>query len=449
MIEEDLKGDILIVDDIAENIKVLANILEDKNYKVRKALNGKIALRSLRSNPPDLILLDIKMPEMDGYEVCQQIKADPETQDIPIIFISALNEVFDKVKAFQLGGSDYITKPFQIEEVIARIENQLTIQRQKKQLEEEIDKRKDAEEILYQSRALLASILNTSLDGIAALQAVRKPLSAEIEDFRCLTINPVFSEMISSYSDNLVGKLIGKKLISRIAPQLFNKFVDLVENGGTLQEDIFYKNGDQDYWYHFIAIKLGDGFSLTVRDITKIKKVELQLKSLANIDGLTKIANRRLFDQTIEEEWRRHLRVQQSLSLIITDVDFFKRYNDFYGHIKGDQCLSQIAQTISRCVKRAGELVARYGGEEFAIILPNTDQKNALELAKLIKEQVHKLQIDHQASDVKNYVTISIGIATIIPDNNCSLTKFINLADRALYKAKESGRDRLICGKFN
>ncbi|MEG4008099.1 response regulator [Microcoleus sp. Pol11C1] len=150
---EENKGNILIVDDTPENLQVLSATLSDRGYKVRGVINGKMAIRAARSGSPDLILLDIKMPEMDGYEVCTQLKEDPNTSEIPVIFISALDEVLDKVTAFKVGGVDYVTKPFHVAEVLARIEHQLTIQRLKKQLldrnkelQEEIIERKKAEE---------------------------------------------------------------------------------------------------------------------------------------------------------------------------------------------------------------------------------------------------------------------------------------------------------------
>jgi len=150
---EENRGNILIVDDTPENLQVLSVTLLDRGYKVRGVINGKMAIRAAMSGSPDLILLDIKMPEMNGYEVCAQLKAEPQTSEIPIIFISALDEVLDKVKAFQIGGVDYITKPFQVEEVLARVEHQVTIKRLQKeliarniQLQKEIIERKKAEE---------------------------------------------------------------------------------------------------------------------------------------------------------------------------------------------------------------------------------------------------------------------------------------------------------------
>ncbi len=141
-------SNILVVDDTPDNLRLLSAMLSEQGYKVRKALNGKTALNTIYQVPPDLILLDINMPSMNGYEVCQQLKEDVKTKDIPVIFISALDDVLDKVKAFDVGGVDYITKPFQAEEVMARIENQLTIQRQKKQLQQEIKEREKTEKTL-------------------------------------------------------------------------------------------------------------------------------------------------------------------------------------------------------------------------------------------------------------------------------------------------------------
>lgn len=139
---------VLIVDDLPNNVRLLSIMLTEKGYQVRKAINGQMALNTVRSLIPDLILLDINMPDLNGYQVCEQLKADEKTREIPVIFISALDDVFDKVKAFQVGGVDYISKPFQGEEVMARIENQLTICRQKKQLQNEIKERQKTEETL-------------------------------------------------------------------------------------------------------------------------------------------------------------------------------------------------------------------------------------------------------------------------------------------------------------
>ncbi|MDB9509942.1 response regulator [Kamptonema animale CS-326] len=274
----DTKGNILIVDDLIENLRFLTDILIQRGYKVRSITNGKMALRSIRNHPPDVILLDIKMPEMDGYEVCQALKADEITSEIPVIFLSALDEVIDKVKAFKVGGVDYITKPFQSEEVIARIHTQLTIQQQKHQLKEQIEQHQQTAEILYQSRILLANLLNSSQDGIAAVQAVRDTITEEVNDFHCLVVNPVFAKLFGQKREQIMGKSTLKKLFDRLTPPLFDLLLEVVETGEVLEQEFYWKNNNQQIYYYLTAVKFGDGCSITVRDITNIKLLEFKMK---------------------------------------------------------------------------------------------------------------------------------------------------------------------------
>ena len=295
------KGNILIVDDILENLQLLSDALLQLGYTVRSVTSGRMALKTVKVKRPDVILLDIKMPEMDGYEVCRTLKADADFRQIPVIFISALDDVFDKVTAFKSGAIDYITKPFQIEEVLARLENQLTIQRQQQLLEQENIKRREAEEVLYQSRALLASVLNSSLDGIAAMQAVRNTETGEIEDFRCLVVNPVISRAFKRTREEMIGKLVLKKFINQVDPEQLNRFVNIVEMGGILEEDFYYESGNS-CWFHFVAVKLGDGFSITIRDITARKQAEFELQQQAKNLELTLRELKRTQAQLIQSE---------------------------------------------------------------------------------------------------------------------------------------------------
>jgi diguanylate cyclase (GGDEF)-like protein len=170
----------------------------------------------------------------------------------------------------------------------------------------------------------------------------------------------------------------------------------------------------------------------------------VSLSREASIDVLTQIANRRAFDQRLEKEWYRLAREQFPLSLLLCDVDFFKRYNDRYGHLAGDACLRTVAKSIESCIRRPADLVARYGGEEFAVILPNTLQEGATFMANKICQAVSDLQIPHEASFMNTHVTISIGISTTFPDQNVSLKTIIESADKALYSAKDQGRDRAV-----
>ncbi|MEA5476685.1 diguanylate cyclase [Pseudanabaena galeata UHCC 0370] len=204
-------------------------------------------------------------------------------------------------------------------------------------------------------------------------------------------------------------------------------------------------NGDV-AWYGF-AIDVSDRkqAELDLAQVEKdLKAANQELQRLVNLDGLTQIANRRCFDERIIYEWQRLHREKQPLSLLMFDVDYFKRYNDHYGHQLGDECLLRIAQAVDQVVYRPADLVARYGGEEFIVILPNTNLEGSIAVAKNLHEAIADLQIPHQDSDVSDIVTISMGIASDIPNLERSPYVLINQADQALYYAKQQGRNQLV-----
>ncbi len=320
--------DILIVDDIPNNILFLKKIFATQGYHIRQANNGSQAIKEIGVKIPDLILLDINMPIMDGYQVCKIIKSNPRTQEIPIIFLSGCDRADDKIKAFNLGGIDYITKPFYPEEVLIRTKNQITIQEQKKQL-------------------------------------IRQNLSLQKE--------------------------IEKRKLAEAS----------------------------------------------------LRKANQKLEELATIDDLTRVANRRHFNQYLSQQWQQMTREQKPLALIICDVDHFKLYNDTYGHQQGDDCLRHVAQILSAHAKRKTDLLARYGGEEFAVILPYSSWQGALYIAQTICDAVLEAHIPHESSTTSDYVTLSIGVSCIIPDQENSPDDLLKNADKALYQSKSKGRNQV------
>ena len=177
-----------------------------------------------------------------------------------------------------------------------------------------------------------------------------------------------------------------------------------------------------------------------------LTEANLKLENMAVRDGLTGLFNRRYFDQVLKNEWMRLQRTNQPLSLILSDIDYFKKYNDSYGHLAGDECLKQVAEGIKNAVQRVSDVAARYGGEEFAVILPNTDSDGAKAIAQAIKDRILESAIPHKSSDVKKIVTMSLGIATVIPTDSSDTDDFIVQADDALYKSKENGRNRITAG---
>jgi diguanylate cyclase (GGDEF)-like protein len=294
------KSTVLIVDDQPNNIQVLAEILAS-TCEVLFATNGKKALELASSKDIDLILLDVVMPEMNGYEVCRRLKNDEKTREIPVIFVTAMNEVDDETKGFDVGGVDYITKPISPPTVRARVKTHLQLK--------------------------------------------------------------------------------------------------------------------------------------ATRDL---------LEEMALIDGLTEIANRRRFDETLNREWKRALRSQHPLSLIILDVDFFKHFNDTYGHANGDDCLRGIASALAKTFQRPSDLAARYGGEEFAVILTDTDAPGAREVLEKVLDNIASLDIPHSNSAAASYVTVSLGGITMIPSAKLDASYALEEVDKLLYEAKTEGRNRAV-----
>ena len=195
-------------------------------------------------------------------------------------------------------------------------------------------------------------------------------------------------------------------------------------------------------WYLFSAAKNTEIITRVVAAKTKaLSDANIQLQQLSRSDGLTKLANRRTMDEVLDKEWLRAMRSRSTLSFILIDIDYFKQYNDNYGHVMGDECLQQVAAALQQIPKRAGDLIARYGGEEFAIILTDTD--NALAVAERCRRKIESLGILHAHSTVKNVVTISVGVCVEVPKRGSTPCMFIERADQALYKAKDNGRNRI------
>lgn len=263
---------ILVVDDQPSNLRFLSTLLSEQGYKVYRAICGQLALNAAIGYCPDLILLDIRMPDMDGYEVCRRLKATAQTAQIPVIFLSVLDDINDKLQAFKVGGVDYIVKPFQVAEIIARIDKQVSLKKLQQQL-------KNQNLQLQQSQLLLTSVLNSSLDGVAAYAAVRD-CQGNIVDFKWLLVNPATERMSSRTSQDLVGKYLLEEIPQARDNGLFDLYVSVVETGETVDTEFYYKHDRNiDAWLHIVAVKLNDGIAVTFRNITERKRSEAALRS--------------------------------------------------------------------------------------------------------------------------------------------------------------------------
>ena len=290
---------LLVVDDQRINILVL-NELFRNDCEVFMATNGEQALQICRAQLPDLVLLDVQMDGIDGFEVCRRLKADAESRNIPVIFITAQGGEADEVRGLQLGAVDFIAKPINPVIVRARVQTHLTLK---------------------------------------------------------------------------------------------------------LQSDL--------------------------------------LRSMALFDGLTGVPNRRKFDEQLVRDWRQSQREQTALSVILIDVDHFKRYNDHYGHQAGDAALQAVARVLDGTLKRPHDLLARYGGEEFVGVLPNTGLSEAVKLAERMQAGVRALNLEHSGSPEAQVVTISLGVAAVVARSDLAPQALVEAADQQLYAAKQAGRARV------
>ncbi|AFY72454.1 PAS domain S-box [Synechococcus sp. PCC 7502] len=293
---EPFKGDILVVDDTPDNLRLLASMLSEQGYKVRKAINGQLALMAAQSAPPDLILLDINMPDMDGYEVCERLKRDVQTLDIPVIFISALDDVLDKVKAFSVGGVDYVTKPFQLQEVLARMDNQLVVRRLQKHLQDQnlqlkqlLRDRIRAQESLRQAEEKYRAIFDNAIEGIFQTSAEGEYLNANqalaniygygsadelIDDFNSNDVKPYVSMSLRKEFENTLQEF---GFVSGFESQIYRR------DGSTawIRESINAVRDQQDEVIFYVG---------TVEDISDRRSAEIAESARQNMDQLQTIA---------------------------------------------------------------------------------------------------------------------------------------------------------------
>lgn len=319
-----IKPKILIVDDEKTIRLILRRVMQKDGYEVIEANNGEECLEICQKQLADIVLLDAMMPEMDGFTCCAELKKQLGEDSPPVLMITVLDDQASVDLAFQVGATDYVTKPIHW------------------------------------------AVLRQRVRRLLETQWAMNELKRQVEKERMLA--------------------------------------------------------------------------------EQLEKANHELERLALIDSLTMIANRRYFDKFIANEWRRALRNGLPLSVIMCDVDFFKAYNDTYGHPSGDLCLKKIADMIVQNVNRSTDLAARYGGEEFVVVLPETDKQGAIHVAEKIRQSIKDAQIENYGSTVSKYVTISCGVATQHPNSESQRSDLIRDADLALYEAKTQGRDRVFFG---
>ena len=456
------KSKILVVDDTPENLHLLSEALDSEEYEVKCVINGEMALMVASSIVPDLILLDINMPGLNGYQVCAKLKAEEKTKDIPIIFLSANNDSDDRVKALNVGGTDYINKPFQINEVLLRIRNQLqlkaarqeiltlnneleqrirerTIQLEEanKQLRFEIKEREQVTKLLKESEEKLEGILN-SLEEVV--------WSADLATSSLLFLNPaatkVYGRSVEELLENPDLRLESIHPEDRDRVEL--SLASSLNHSNDLEYRIVQPNGEIRWvWERSRLICDEDGAKKRrdgiICDITERKKVEEELSYEAKHDSLTNLPNRAAFIERVEQTLEYCQKNPSHLfAVLFIDLDRFKIINDSLGHLVGDELLIFVAQVLTSCC-RAKDYVARLGGDEFTILLTTIE---TVEDANIIAQRIQaKLKTPVCLQGHTVFTSASIGI--VIGDRQYKdSAAILRDSDIAMYRAKADGKAR-------
>jgi len=308
---------------------------------------------------------------------------------------------------------------------------------------QDITERKGVEEALIWKTAFLEAQVNSSPDGILVVDRQGKTILRN-QRMRDIWKHP--REFVPGRDDRAQ---LEHDVSMTMFPQSFKEKVTFLHRhpDETSRDEVKLKDGTVlDVYSCPVLGKDGSHYGRiwTFRDVTELRRYWDMLESLSTTDGLTELPNRRRFDEFLNREWRRSMRDQSLLSLILMDIDFFKEFNDHYGHLAGDDCLRQVANVLSEIVRRPGDLAARYGGEEFACILPSTDLNGAMKIAHTVRDRLAETSIPHYYSSVADHVTLSFGVATLVPESGQTPSLLIQLADDLLYSAKQNGRDRIL-----
>jgi two-component system cell cycle response regulator len=439
-----VQGTILVVDDTPSNLTLLSRILSGSGYIVQLADNGLTAIDMALDMIPDMILLDVNMPVMDGYETCEKLKADDRTSNIPVVFISALSETEDKVRAFKVGAADYIPKPIEVKEVLIRVNTHLANQRLRNQLRSantELENRVNELTISREQLQERESKLRAFINALPNLSFIYD------DEGRYLEILTNETELLLAKAEELKGRLLKDVMPADEADLMMVAIRRAIETGKT--QVVEYKlpvlSGDE-HWFEGRIASMGkfpDGHSRAVfiaTDITERVQLYQETQKLAAQDPLTGCFNRRHFMVLAKQELQRVARYGRPVSLMMLDIDHFKNFNDQYGHPAGDQVLYALVILCQKILRNV-DILARYGGEEFVILMPETDSHAVISTAERLREEIERMEV--LTSQGGRSVTASMGAASYDESSGKSLSVdvLIERADQALYEAKNAGRN--------
>ena len=441
---------VLVVEDNPINQRVVREQLEQMGLSVQIADNGQEGVDAVAAGGIDLVLMDIQMPVMDGYEAARLIRQ--HQPDLPIIALTAAALFEDRQKALAAGMNDHLGKPFTGQQLFDQLKPWL----------ETRELRQPSQAVPTEAVKSKTSSVQTSLPRLnqqpSLLIVDDQPANIKVlanqlkEDYRIQVANSGLRALKIARSDTppdlilldiMMPDMDGYEVCRELKqdPQTSNlPIIFLSALSETDDEEKGLNLGAVDYItkpFHPAVVRS------RIRNHMDLKKKTDLLESMSHIDGLTQVANRRFFDTVLARESSRLARNNRPLGLIMMDIDYFKPFNDNYGHGKGDDCLIKVAQALQSVIKRPGDLLARYGGEEFVVLLPETDSEGVKRVADKLLEVVEQLDYPHAYSKVADHVTLSLGCTSgkleqQTPDD------LLKRADEALYKAKEAGRNRVV-----
>lgn len=450
---------VLVVDDVLPNVKLLAAKLTREYFDVITAFNGPEALERIKKEAPDIILLDVMMPGMDGFEVCARIRADPTTMHIPIVMITALSDAADRVRGLEAGADDFLTKPVNDIALFARVRSlvRLKMMMDEWRLREStsgqfgiLDQTMTVKnETAANARVLviedspidldkIAETLRRDTDSVVAADTSAKALELGMsEDFELIIVSLT---LLHEDGLRLCSQLRSHER-TRQAPILL-----IADEGDLSRVAKGLELGANDY-----LLKPIDRNELLARVRTQVRRKRYHEKlrnnyeqslSMALTDSLTGVFNRRYVSAHLPRLMERSWESQKPVAILMFDIDHFKAVNDTYGHGVGDEVLREVANRTNRNLRNF-DLVARYGGEEFIVVMPDTDREAAYAVAERLRRRVGEetFAVSTQAAEIT--VTISIGVA-VVDGVGDTADAILKRADDALYQAKRSGRNRTV-----
>lgn len=437
--EETPQPTILIVDDNPVNLGVVVHHLEGAGYEVLVALGGKEALQRVRFAEPDLILLDVMMPDMSGFDVCRHLRDNEMSRHIPVIFTTALNEIKDKVTAFRAGGVDFISKPFQVEELLARVQTHLELRKAKAELEArtealeaEVTARRAAERLLRDSEIRHRRLFQSAGDAILVIDCASETAidhnkkCAELLELPFEPQTPARLDTLACFAE----KQSSADVVRALREERQMKWAEWSwtrSDGDLAQVEVIGST------YEVSGRLLAQ---CTLRDIRARKEAEARVRYLALHDSLTGLPNRTMLMEQLQQAIIRARQHHEKVGLLLLDLDHFKHVNDSLGHFIGDELLEQVACRL-RSVLRECDFAARLGGDEFVVMA--TSLCGSDEAERLAERITETLLEPFSVQGRQLYAGASIGIC-LYPDDGDNPAALLQAADTAMYQAKKKGR---------